>query len=309
MPPLEAAEAFLVAAQACSFRSAASQLALSPSAFSRRIQELERFVGIELFVRTSKQTSLTPAGRIYLAQVGPAIEVIRTATMGLREKHGERRIRIATSHSLASEWLMPRLPRLLAEHGIEVDLEVSRDSQLLRDRAVDLGVWGGTGSEPGLTSIAIAPMDAVPVAASRLADGRSPPRTVAELSEHRLLSDRISRWLWPQWLDAAGYHGARPQFVDHFETNQLCNEAAASGMGVALSLPLVSERFLDSCRLTACAAIRRPTGAAYYVHATEATLSGASTAGIVRDWLAREAAVSLDRFERWWAAAHSRTTL
>src|SRR3546814_13025924 len=56
MPPLEAAEAFLAAANARSFRAGASSLALSPSAFSRRIQQLERFLGVELFHRTNSQS-------------------------------------------------------------------------------------------------------------------------------------------------------------------------------------------------------------------------------------------------------------
>ncbi|MFX8414286.1 LysR family transcriptional regulator, partial [Acinetobacter baumannii] len=38
IPSLEATEAFVAAASTCSFRAAAGSLALSPSAFSRRIQ-------------------------------------------------------------------------------------------------------------------------------------------------------------------------------------------------------------------------------------------------------------------------------
>src|SRR3546814_1634358 len=78
MPPLEAAEAFLAAANARSFRAGASSLALSPSAFSRRIQQLERFLGVELFHRTNSQSQLSVAGRAYLAEVGPAIGPIRS---------------------------------------------------------------------------------------------------------------------------------------------------------------------------------------------------------------------------------------
>ncbi len=64
VPPLAALEAFFAATQAPSFRAAAETLALSPSAFSRRIQLLEQFVGLALFDRTSAGTPLTAAGEV-----------------------------------------------------------------------------------------------------------------------------------------------------------------------------------------------------------------------------------------------------
>lgn len=303
MPPLEAAEAFIAAANARSFRSAAASLALSPSAFSRRVQQLERFVGVELFIRSSSKSQLSPAGRTYLSEIGPAIEIIRAATVSLRDRQGDRRVRIATSHSLASEWLMPRLPRLLFEHGIEADIEISRNPQLLRDGVVDLGIWGSAGSETGIYSQPIAKMEAVPVCAASLADGREPPSVLQELSKHRLLVDRVSRWAWPRWLDLAGYRGPRPKVVDHFETNQLCNEAAASGMGIALCLPMVSERFLDSGRLHACISQRLPIGTAYQVHTLERPNLPGSTLSLISEWLQHEAQVSARRFDDWWRKA------
>jgi hypothetical protein len=56
LPPLPAIEAFLFAARLSSFRAAAQQLALSPSAFSRRLQTLEAFTGVALFERSALPT-------------------------------------------------------------------------------------------------------------------------------------------------------------------------------------------------------------------------------------------------------------
>ncbi|MDB5685965.1 MAG: hypothetical protein JWR77_554, partial [Rhizorhabdus sp.] len=68
------------AAQARSFRAAAASIALSPSAFSRRIQALEAFVGTALFDRSGPMPCLTDAGTRYLAEIGPALEIVRRAT-------------------------------------------------------------------------------------------------------------------------------------------------------------------------------------------------------------------------------------
>ena len=293
----------MAAANNRSFRSAAASLALSPSAFSRRIQQLEQLVGIELFVRSASRSELIAAGRDYLAEIGGAVETIRAATMSLRDRHGERRIRIATSHSLASEWLMPRLPHLLAEHGIAATIAISRNPQLLRDRTVDLGIWGGTGEADEIVSSPVAVMEAVPVSAARLADGREPPRTLADFSKHLLLADRVSRKIWPRWLEAAGYRGARPQIDDHYETNQLCNEAAASGLGIALCLPMVTERFIERDRLRACVRQRYAIGASYQVHTLIESPPQKDSISTVAGWLRREAQKSLSRFDAWCAAS------
>lgn len=300
MPPLEAVEAFLAAARARSFRAAATSLALSPSAFSRRIQLLERFAGQRLFDRTGPTTVLTCEGSRYLAEVGPAIEAIQHATTSLRAVRGERPLRIASSHSMAAEWLMPRLPKLLADIGLEVALTVSRDPELLRAHHVDLALWGGPTRNQGTIVDVIAELDAVPVAAPRLADGRRPPASLAAFADHRLIEVQASAGLWRHWLRRAGYRGPRPAIAATYETNQLKNEAAASGMGVALAVPLVTERFLADNRLIACAAVRMPTDQSYCMHYAGNDVRSRSDVKAFLGWLQQEARSSLEKYDAWF---------
>lgn len=142
-PPLEAAEAFILAARSVSFRAAADELALSPSAFSRRIQMLENFVGVPLFDRSGVSVRLTEAGQRYLAAISPAIDTIRRATVQMHERAGSRVLRLVTSHSFAMGWLMSRLPDLAQRHGIDVELSIGRDAQALRSGEADIAIWGG----------------------------------------------------------------------------------------------------------------------------------------------------------------------
>jgi len=83
-PPLEAIQAFLAAVRAASFRAAADELALSPSAFSRRIQSLEAFLGVALYDRSGPTPRLTEAGERYHRDLEPAFEAICTATKAVR---------------------------------------------------------------------------------------------------------------------------------------------------------------------------------------------------------------------------------
>lgn len=293
-PPLEATEAFLAAARAPSFRAAAALVALSPSAFSRRIQLLEAFLGAPLFDRSGSRAILTETGRRYFAAIEPAVEAIRMASADIR-KPSSNTVRLATSHSLAAEWLLPRLGSVRRELDLQVQPVIGRDPKLLRDQDVDLAIWGAIkpelgGGEPLVT------LEAVPVTAPVLADGRAPPAHLAELVACPLLDMLSPPDLWRQWLYSAGYRGAVPQAAMVFDTNQLAYEAAAAGLGVALAAPLLANRYLESGRLRMCAAGPTPTGMAYWIHhASPATRRDGQVASLV-EWLKAQAAASKAAF-------------
>ncbi len=302
MPPLEAVEAFLAAARSRSFRAAAASLALSPSAFSRRIQLLERFAGRQLFQRSNASAILSADGERYLANVAPAIEAILHATNSLRQVDAEGTLRMATSHSMAAEWLMPRLPKLLSETGIALELTVSRDPESLRSQAVDVALWGGPTPELASLVDVIANLDAVPVAAPRLFAGRSPPRTPADLAGQPLIEVRANAGLWRHWLRKAGYSGPPPAVAARYDTNQLKNEAAASGLGVALATPMVAERFLADQRLVAFTRLRLPTDQSYCLHYASSDVRLRRSVQSLLHWLRAEAQSSLKRYDRWYEA-------
>jgi DNA-binding transcriptional LysR family regulator len=79
LPPLEQIEAFIEAARARTFREAANRCALSPAAFSRRIQGFSDFIGLKLFERRPGGVRLTEAGRACLAELEPAYMELRRA--------------------------------------------------------------------------------------------------------------------------------------------------------------------------------------------------------------------------------------
>lgn len=300
-PSLEATEAFLMAARARSFRAAAADLALSPSAFSRRIQVLEAFVGAPLFDRSGPVVQLTEVGARYLGEIEPAMEAIRRATANLKQAAGQAgRLRLATSHSFAVGWLMPRLPDLQRRHGLEVDLTISRGTQVLRSGAADLAIWGGEAAVEDFVSDRIVDLDGVLVSAPVMADGREPPRSLEELPSHRMLSVKTPPDLWGRWLDGTAYRGPEPAASAGFDTSHLMYEAAASGMGVTLVTPLLAERFLSEKRLLPCFDLRRPMGSGYsLIHATP-DVRRRPPVRIFHNWLMEQTQASLDLFDVWW---------
>ena len=80
LPPLENLRIFEVVARLQSFTAAAESLALSHSAVSRRVSELEARLNVQLLHRTSRRVSLTPQGKIMFEAAQEALRRIEEAT-------------------------------------------------------------------------------------------------------------------------------------------------------------------------------------------------------------------------------------
>lgn len=299
-PPLESIEVFVAAARAGSFRAVARELALSPSAVSRRIAGLEGFLGRELFDRSAPSPRLNAEGRAYLAAVEPAIAAIREATTALeRDAAAGRPLRIAASHSFASSWLIRRLPDLARDHGIEVDVVPTRDPAALRSGAVDLAIWGGAAAPADCWSEPLYASRAAPVSMPRLADGRAAPSGDDDLADRVLIGVSEPGGSWERWFSAGGRRRLDPgerRRID-FPTQQLAYEAAAAGLGVALAAPLISEPWLPARGLAPCAEAR-PIGSVHRLCRAADRRAWTPAERRFAMWIRGEAARSAALFER-----------
>src|SRR5215469_16369891 len=94
---LDGVESFLSVAQHRSFRRAAAELGVTPSAVSQAVRVLEGRVGAALFIRTTRSVGLTEAWARFLARAKPAFEELVAASETAREL-GQRpagRLRLA----------------------------------------------------------------------------------------------------------------------------------------------------------------------------------------------------------------------
>jgi len=108
MPELASFEAFLVIAETGSLGRAAQKLGLTQQAISRRLAAMEAQLGVTLAVRTTRGSTLTPAGVIVADWAARLLELANEidAGMGSLRKEGRERIRVAASQTI-SEQLMP----------------------------------------------------------------------------------------------------------------------------------------------------------------------------------------------------------
>lgn len=298
-PPLEATEAFLAAAHAASFRAAADAIALSPSAFSRRIQMLEHFVGVALFDRSGTNIALTAAGTLYLAQIEPALETIRSATAAMRDRSRGRVIRLVTSHSFAVGWLLSRMPALERAHGIEISLAIGRDAHKLSSGAADLAIWGGLAANVAFERDDLFEMRAIPVSGTCSTSGARQITSVDELCSYRLLAAQSPTHVWQRWLEHWSHNPPQEETVTRFDTLQLVYEAAASGLGIALAIPVLADRYIADARLQPHLGPPLPVGLDYSLYYATADVRRRPVVRDFRDWLLAEIAGSETRFNRW----------
>ncbi|KQS75631.1 LysR family transcriptional regulator [Rhizobium sp. Leaf384] len=97
MNDYKALRTFLLAAEKRNFAQVARELDMTPAAVTRAIAALEAELGVQLFVRTTRQVSLTTDGAIFAAQIQPAVKALEDARREVMNAHkaDEGRLRIS----------------------------------------------------------------------------------------------------------------------------------------------------------------------------------------------------------------------
>ena len=244
--PLNALRSFEAAARLGSFRAAAEELGVTPSAVSLQIRRLEEILARPLFVRSHRSVALSEAG----ARLAPRLsELFSDMEHLLNVNIGPETslLRVSAMPSFAHQWLAPRLGRF-SDRYPQYQLRIVGEDQLMSfDRSdVDIGIRYGGGEYPGLHSELIAKVEAYPVCspdfAERYRRALSSPSGLLELP---LIEDETARRApglpsWGDWFEAAAVPIDRLPPGARFESLHMALMAALSGQGVALGLsPLV----------------------------------------------------------------------
>ena len=123
--PLRGIAVFAAVARLGSVKAAAKELNLSPSAVSHQIRALEDELGVELFKRVGRGIKLSADAARYAEILDELFERMRRATADVAAPGWSREstnvVRLMTPPSLATHWLMPRLPAFIEAHpGIDL---------------------------------------------------------------------------------------------------------------------------------------------------------------------------------------------
>jgi len=288
LPPLAALRAFEAAARHLSFKRAADELAVTPTAVSHQVRLLEDTLGQRLFERRTRRVVLTSAGAMLYAPLRNSFESMSEAVERARAIKTPDVVTLTATMAFTSKWLVPRVVAFRTRFpDINLRLLASDDVLDLRAGGADIAVRYGGGTYPGCWSQLLFQGAFAPVCSPRL--NICGP---ADLERHTLIH---SEWrhvdertpVWPRWYAEAGipYRRSGNEIVFSDETHAI--QAAVAGQGIALvSLALVADEFKTG-------ALVLPFGPAleghgFHVVIAESRIDDGNVVA-VREWLASEA--------------------
>ncbi len=284
LPPLSALRAFEAAARHLSFKRAAEDLAVTPTAVSHQIRLLEEVLGVRLFERRPRQVTLTPAGTTLFPVINGAFAAMREAIGRVRENERRRGVTLSATTAFTAKWLVPRLASFAEAHP-DIDLRLHASDEVVSFGAgrADIAVRYGPGPYPGLVSEQLFVEHFAPVCSPRLGI-RSPEDLKGQTllhSEWRNVDAMTPSWV--RWCEAAGLEGldttAGPVFLDDSHLIQ----ATVAGQGVALLSPVLVRDELAAGYLIQPFGPELPGYAYHLVHPPQG--DGADEVEALKDWM------------------------
>src|SRR3984957_17664633 len=200
---LDGVEAFLSVAQHRSFRRAAGELGVTPSAISQAVRALEARLGAALFMRTTRSVGLTEAGERFLSRAKPAFEELVAASEGAREL-GQRPtglLRLSVPPSIVPLLLEPVIASF-CEIYPEIEVEIAANEELvdLAAAGFDAGVRLGQFIAADMVAVRLTPpFPLVVVGSPDYLRGRKRPERIDDLRGHACLRMRRSNGSIAPW--------------------------------------------------------------------------------------------------------------
>ncbi|WP_114196166.1 LysR substrate-binding domain-containing protein [Edaphovirga cremea] len=284
-PPMRALLAFEAAARLSSFTLAAAELSVTPGAISQQVKKLEEWLGAELFVRETRQLTITDVGEHYYQQILLPLNQIAQASENVVNRQ-KRSVCISMPPSVAAKWFSPRMPLFMREFPL-IELRLNATTALVDvDHGnVDVGICYYDGQSPLLENTFLAPDEC-----------RVYCHPGYQQTHNLLQPEALSRAtllhtsLHPHWADWLALNTALSKsqikaiLAISFDQSLLAIEAAKRQQGVVLTSRLLVEEELQQGTLIELFDLPYSTGQAFYlVNSCRKTLSADVIA--VREWL------------------------
>ncbi len=200
---LDGVEAFLSVARHRSFRRAAAELGVTPSAISQAVRGLEARVGAALFIRTTRSVGLTEPGERFFSRAKPAFEELIAASEAARGLGGRPAglLRLSVPRAVVPVLLEPLIASFCQAYP-EVEVEIAASEKLvdLAAEGFDAGIRLGELIAPDMTVVRLTPpFPFVVVGSPDYLRRRKRPERIEDLRRHACLRLRRSNGSIAPW--------------------------------------------------------------------------------------------------------------
>ncbi|MCY7263692.1 LysR substrate-binding domain-containing protein [Pseudomonas protegens] len=234
--PLTALRTFESAARLLSFKAAAEDLSVTPTAVSHQIRSLEHWLGVPLFERLPRQVRLTESGRRLFHSLHGALLDVAQSVDTLRPSPSAAQLTVSTTAAFAALWLVPRLGRFYARHpGINLRLDTQCEVvDLQQDASIDVAIRYSQDGYLNLHGLCLFDERfAVYGAPQQVALARQQPPSLISVHwrNSRLYADG-----WQAWCAQAGENWLDAQLpIRSYDEEQYALQAAIAGQGLVLA--------------------------------------------------------------------------
>ena len=254
---LDGVEAFLSVARRKSFRRAAADLGVTPSAISQAVRALEARIGVPLFTRTTRSVGLTEAGERFLARARPAFEELVAAGEAAGDLGGRPTglLRLSVPKAVVPLILEPMIASFCQAYpDVEVEIAASAELVDLAAGGFDAGIRLGQFIAPDMVAVRATPsFPFVVVGAPDYLARHGRPDRIEDLRRHACLRMRRSNGAIALWSFAQGGESIEaavsgPLIAHDYPT---LVGAAIRGMGLAQAPAPLVQRPITEGRLEA----------------------------------------------------------
>ncbi|MBY6240136.1 LysR family transcriptional regulator [Methylosinus sp. Sm6] len=283
LPPLATLRAFEAAARHLSFRRAADELLVTPTAISHQIRLLEEALGMALFVRQVRRVALTEAGQRLYPTLRDGFDAFERAIADLAPQHRRKAVTLAATTLFTARRLLPALGSFRSDHP-EFDLRLHASDELvdLVSGVADIAVRYGAGPFDGLV--------AEPLLSERFGVLCSPSLRLSSPDDLRRATLLHVEWKqpsiapdWRRWARLAGVTDLAVEEGPRLSEDGHALQAAIAGHGVAIASLVLAQPEIGARALV------HPfgpviEGETYHVVATLQKMA-CNDVRAVRDWL------------------------
>ncbi len=264
-PPLRNLRAFCIAARHCSFKIAADELFLTPSAVSHQMKELEDTLGVRLFERKTRALELTTAGHTLHDEVAPLLDALDRSLTQFTRRHRRKSLRMMLPPFFASELFVPRLATFCAAHpDIDIQIDTSDPHPTLHPPIADVSIILADSPPPGMNAAKLFSLKLAAVCAKEQA-----PQVVRlgreVFRETALIVHRPRPFAWANWAQEVGLEAPEPKNIIELDSMFAVVRAAERGIGVALVPTALCGAWFATGALTRIFSIELTLSDTYYL--------------------------------------------
>ena len=237
LPPFSAVKAFEAAARHLSFKAAAEELCLSPSAISHQIRALEDHLATALFRRDGNPIHLTGTGEAYAGHLTQLLDHLDDSTHQARAEAVEPTLRVLSTPGFAARWLVPRLSGFEQAQAIRLQIAEGAPSTDFANNDADVVIKWRDEAEDGVDVFPFLNSARYPVASPALLE-RERITHPHDLLKQTLFRDEVDDQ-WPEWFRAAGIDAVLPEGDPIYPNCEYASTAAEAGLGISLAYDAV----------------------------------------------------------------------